>query len=212
MNSRRITAALTASILMAFLYAPASASEKVPVHLEYGCEWGCTATLYHYYHIDYTARGTGSRVDVQEPRGVFRPVGDILFYIGAEIGDKCSVDLNCGYGALFDDRRVVPVTVRATFFPKGRKHLATKVFIEGGSAFAKTYDGGLPAIAKLGTGKRVELARRISMDVDIALQMAMDRPDSAFDYVHNVQVTPSQLLFSRAVYAGINLSLSLNFR
>lgn len=182
------------------------------LHFEYGCEWGYTANLFYYYHIHYISRDTGARVDTQESKMVYRSLGDVMLYAGAEIGEKWNIDLNCGYAGIFDNRRVVPLTVRGTFFPKGRGHLKTKLFLEGGTAFARSYDGGMPAIVKLGVGKRIELARRVSLDFNAAVQLCHDRPTSVFDEVHHVQVEQAQLRQSNAMYAGINLSMALNFR
>ena len=210
MNSKR--AVISVLVAFSLLAAPRLEAREKPVHFAYGLEWGFTANLYYLYHVNYVAEGTGSRVDARESKVVMRSNGNVTAFAGIGIGRKWEIGALCGYQGIFDNRRVIPLTLRATFFPKGESHMATKYFIEGGIAFASTYDPRPPMLAKLGVGKRIELSPRVKLDFNAALQLCHDRPDAVFDEINHVNVSSGQIRTSDAVYGGINLSLSLNFR
>jgi len=190
-----------------------SAQDKESVfRFEYGLDWGVTTNVLYYYHVNYSAAETGARVNTEETKPVCHVNGQMLAYVGTEIGPKWSTELLCGLSALYDGSTSVPMTIRVSFFPNSRDHLKLKLFAEGGSAFAPSFKSQAPLLFKAGAGTRIKLARRVSMDFMAALQMYMCHPTSIWDGVNNTQVYEDMMKKCDSIYAGINISMSLNFR
>jgi len=206
MRSRLIFA-----ILFVALPLHAVAQEKV-FHFEYGLDWGVSADMLYYYHVNYSAQGTGARVNTKETKAVFHVNGQMTGYVGTEIGSKWSTELLCGLSGLYDGSTSVPLTMRVTFFPDKRDHLKLKLFAEAGSAFAPSFKDQPPLLVKAGAGTRIMLAKRVSMDFMAALQMYMCHPQTIWDGINQTQVYADMMRKCDAIYAGINISMSLNFR
>jgi len=212
MNSRLI---LHTAITLALLALPITGHTQGKEGLfrfEYGMEWGITPNMLYHYHVNYTAEGTGARVNTERTDAIFHVNGQMAAYIGTEIGPKWSAELFSGITGLYDGTTSVPLTMRVTFFPVSRDHKKLKLFAEGGSAFAPCFNNQVPLIVKAGAGTRIMLAKRVSLDFNAALQMYLCHPDNIWDSVNNTMVYASQMRKCDALYAGINLSMSLNFK
>lgn len=179
---------------------------------EYGVEWGYTATVFRSSYLNYISPQTGSRVDGRDAKASFKSNGLIKAYAGVELGRYWNADLFAGYCGIYEGRNMIPVSLRVSLFPKGRGHGSMKIFAEGGVNFGTTFRSKAVPHARIGFGGRIELARRVSGDWTVSASATLDHPAEMQDDINHRKVDESMLLKSDVIYAGITLSMSLNFK
>lgn len=176
-----------------------------------GVEWGYTQGIWHWYHYNYLTDAM-ARVNSEDGRFVVSSNGHIYAYIGYQIGRRWQLDLISGWAGIWQDRRVVPIDLRATRYFSGLNNNGFKAFFEVGELISHNVAGSdFPSnIMKLGGGFRIMLTSRSAVDLSLSLQRCIDHPADIHDPAYNYDVAPDHLRRSDTSYTGINFSISIN--
>lgn len=178
-------------------------------HLKYGVEWGYSATFFEYHHENYLDPEFGYRIDDEYTKYYLYSNASVFAKLGIELGKHYSATILAGYIGIKQDRRAFPLTLRATYFPVSSSSDGWMIFGEGGLLFHPD-SNPLSNIAKLGSGYRMKLSRKSSLDFLMSVQMAGDHPN-----IYNMDAggnVPSEYVRrSDGYYGSVNFSLSLNF-
>lgn len=198
------------TFLAAFSLAGGVAGAQV--RFTYGLEWGYTATMFNIHSFNYHTTD-GVRVDDTDALFDYRSNAMILGNAGAYFGDKFSATLNSGYASIYEKRMVCPLTLRATFFPKGYLNEGMKFFADGGTAFPM--DGSFKNKAiylfKAGGGYRIPIYGRFGMDLSLAAQYTVDHPVEIIDKYTHRYLDLENVRRSDRDYFALSLTLALYF-
>ena len=203
---------LLAILLCILLSAAASAADGRGWydHLDYGLEWGYTATFWEVYHYNYTTPA-GPRMDSRDSHFSYKSNGHLYGFVGARFARRFAADVLVGWAGIYEDRRVMPVTLRTTCFWKGYDRDGWKTFLEGGWCGAHSFAGKPVYIGKLGSGYRLMLDRCFALDLAVSLQGASDHPLGVYDKRREEAVPDANLRRSDSGYFSLNFTVSLCF-
>ena len=206
---RKTRAILLALAILAAV--PAIAGNGVPARMEYGVEWGYTATILHDYHYNYVDSSDGFRVDESATELLLRSNGLVDAYVGLDFLKHWSVSANAGYAGIFQDRRFFPVGVRVSYFLSSYDDDGLYVSAERGSGFfIKSDNGRTSHTARLGCAYRYKLSRSVAMDFMLSARAVTDHPD-VYSFNLGNKVDPMYVRRSNATYGSINFTMSLSF-
>ena len=178
--------------------------------LDYGVEWGYSASVWESYHYNYTSP-SGARIDTRDSHFSYKSNGHLYGFAGIRFARHFAADALVGWAGIYEGRRVVPVTLRASCFWKGYDRDGWKTFLEAGRCFADSFAGKPVYVAKLGTGYRMMLDRRFALDLALSLQGAYDHPLDVYDKGREEAVQDANLRRSDSGYLSLNFSLALCF-
>ena len=200
-------------LLLSCLCGPLSAAGDgwAARHLEYGVEWGYTATFLYSYHFNYLSESVGARIDSRDALFSYKSNGHVQAFAGIRFARRFSVDAVIGWAGVYEERRVYPVTLRGTCFFPGYDRDGWKVFAEGGLCSCASLADKPVAIAKAGFGRRLMLGTRSALDLSLSLQGVSDHPIGVYDPMRGVSVPNDNLRRSDCDYLSLNFSLALCF-
>ncbi len=174
---------------------------------KFGVEWGLGITLYQSYHYNFLTEDY-MRVDEKGTEWMMNMTGLLLGNVGCYMGKHFSVDLYLGSQGIRTDERVVPLTLRTTYYISGWKKDGEFLFAEGGVGFRSHLR--TTELAKLGYGHRMKLSEHISLNFIFLLQACFDRPKVIDRYTG--QIVPQDMVrLSQAVIFSPGFCLSLEF-
>ena len=202
--------ALTLTLLLAAALS-AAAQGKLYEHLDYGVEWGYTSTFCEIYHYNYTSPSSGARIDSRDSYPAYKSNGHVNVFVGARFARHFALDALVGCAGIYEGRRVVPVTLRASTFWRGYDRDGWKTFVEGGWCAGRSFADKPIWIAKLGSGYRIMLDRQFAMDLMFSLQGAHDHPLQVYDRLREESVPDASLRRSDCSYLAANFSVALCF-
>lgn len=179
-------------------------------HLDYGVEWGYSASFFEAYHYNYTSP-SGARIDSRDNHLSYKSNGHIYGFVGARFARRFATDVLVGWAGIYEGRRVVPVTLRASCFWSGYDRDGWKTFLEGGWCGARSFAGKPVFIGKLGCGYRLMLDRDFALDFSLSLQGAYDHPLDVYDKRREELVPDVNLRRSDGGYLSLNFTLALCF-
>ena len=179
-------------------------------HLDYGMEWGYSGTFWDSYHYNYSSV-EGERLDSRNEGLTFKSNGHLYGFVGARFARYFAADALVGWAGVYEGRRVIPVTLRGSFFFRGYDHDGMKFFLEGGRCFAPSFTGKPIWIGKLGGGHRVVLDSHFALDLSLSLQAVSDHPVNVYDPIREDAVPDANLRRSDCAYMSLNLSVALCF-
>ena len=179
-------------------------------HLDYGVEWGYSASFWEAYHYNYTTP-SGARIDSRDHHLDYKSNGHLYGFVGARFARHFTADVLVGWAGIYEERRVVPVTLRASCFWSGYDKDGWKTFLEGGWCGACSFAGKPVYIGKLGTGYRLMLDRNLALDLSLSLQGAYDHPIDVYDKGREVAVPDATLRRSDSGYLSLNFTVALCF-
>ena len=193
--------------LLVWFATPAEAqTPQRKASLSYGVEWGYTSTLMHVYHHNYIA-DEGYRVDINGIEACYNSNGQILGHIGVNAWDRYTFSVYSGYIGIKQERHVIPLTVRATYFFRSYHEDGYMAFIENGIGIHdeahNTYLG------KFGTGYRLSLSPKLNMDLMLSLQLADDHP-TLYD-PEDQEIPKEDLRRNDSTYGAINFMIAITF-
>lgn len=202
-------------VLLVVLFFPAalSAGEKGSWydHLDYGVEWGYTASLGEIYHYNYISPSLGARIDSRDAHLAYKSNGHLYAFAGAKFARHFALDAMAGWAGLYEERRMFPVTLRSSFFFKGYDQDGWKAFLEGGCCLGGSFGGKAVGIGKLGGGYRVMLDRHFALDLALSLQGVLDHPLDVYDDKREELIPAAFLRRSDCGYVSVNFSVALCF-
>lgn len=142
----------------------------------FGVEWSYINTAVSYRHANYIS-AYGYRVDRRLWDYRYHANAEVLFHAGCNISPHLNLSLYTGYSGIYIMERTVPLSLRGTFYfgdsPSERRWFT---YIDAGAGFPAGHAGTeISGIMKLGTGYRIPLSRRTSLDFNAALRSVFSR-------------------------------------
>lgn len=172
----------------------------------YGVEWGYTSTLMHIYHNNYFAE-EGYRIDKSGIDACFNSNGQLLAHIGVNAWDKFNFSTYFGYIGIKQDRRIMPLTLRATYYFNSFFRDGYMIFADNGLGIHDAEHNTF--IGKYGAGYRLALSRRLNLDLMVSIQIANDHP-TLYD-PEEKEIPKEDLRRNDATYGALNFNIALSF-
>lgn len=206
--AKYLTAILAAAVLGA---CPAFAGwPEGDARIEYGAEWGYTATCVFNYQFDYTDSTDGFRVDESGTDLLLRNNAYGCLYAAMDFHRHYAVSVNAGFAGIYQERRFIPVGLRGTYFFKTYDDDGVFALGEYGRGFYTDDTDYIAESYKLGCGYRYALGGTGSLDFIVSARIATDRPD-VYNFNLGGKVEPMYLRKNKAWYGSINFSLAFSF-
>ena len=174
--------------------------------LNYGIEWGYAPSVYLYAHDNFSV-GEGFRVDDETSEFIYESCGLVQAWVGVNVGRRMSLRLCAGYVGVSAQRRIVPVTLDASWHFCGTGSDGAFVFAGGGVAINSARSG---AVGVLGVGHRTVFTPGFSIDFRLGMRATLDHP-GVYDPDTGLEVPVSSIRANDAVYLAPALGISLNF-
>ena len=172
----------------------------------FGVEWGYTSSLFNIYHNNYLSP-EGIRVDDKGFEFDYSSNGHILAGVSYAFARKYEAGMYLGFIGVAQDRRLVPLSLRATFYFDSYLSDGLFCYLDGGPAFGENQNVTL--IGKLGGGYRMKLSDHFCLDFILSFHICSDHPN-IFDN-DDQQITGDDLRRNDATYGGLNFTLALRF-
>lgn len=201
----------TVLILILAAVLPAAGQGGWYAHLDYGVEWGYTASFCDIYHYNYTSPTSGARIDSRDTQFAYKSNGYLSAFVGARFARVLALDAVAGWAGVYEGRRVFPLTLRSSVFWSGYERDGWKTFLEGGCCAGKSFAGKPIWMAKMGSGYRILLDRYFALDLMFSLQGVHDHPMGIFDKSRGESVPDKNLRRSDCNYLSANFSVALCF-
>lgn len=177
--------------------------------VKYGVEWGYTATFLDAARYDYVDPVDGYRVDESTVDAYLYSNAHVSANIGIYFGNHFCTAIYAGYEGIKQDKRIFPVTVRASYYFKDYRSDGAFCFLEGGTGIHPN-DKFVSNIGRIGAGYRLSLSRKGSLDLLMSLKLTGDRPEIA--NIHTGYPVPEHYIrYSNALYGAATLGIALNF-
>ena len=182
------------------------------VRFTYGLEWAYAGVFMDFHKFNYFSTD-GVRVDDSLAKPVYKSTGQILANAGVNIGNHWAVSLYSGFSAIYEDRKVIPYSLRFTYFIKAYDQSGWKIFLDGGSAhsLAGSFNNKPLMIIKAGTGYRVPVYKDFCLDLFTALQFTSDHPVNIYDKFTHQPVPHQSLRYSSRYGVGLVFGCALAF-
>lgn len=174
-------------------------------------EWsGAFNSLYHFHH-NYVNQ-EGSRYDLRDYGLKVNFAGEVLVSLGFNVTDNLNLSLYSGYMGLPDQHRVVPLSIRGTwYFGKEPAENRWFAYADAGVGFrASEYLRNLVSpVAKAGFGYRIPLGAYANLDFFAGFQFCHFHPDIL--YPDGSTVPPANIRRNNENVAGVRLGAALAF-
>ena len=169
-------------------------SVQARTRFTWGLEWAYSGVCLDSHVFNYHSTD-GVRVQDTDSVLEIKSCGIILANAGVNIGDHWTAGFYTGYTAVYEARKVIPYSLRATYFFKGNQSDGMKVFLDAGSAYPLkgTFNKKPVFIVKAGTGYRIPIYKSFCLDGFFALQYAADHPFEVRDKYTHMLVPPHDL-------------------
>lgn len=185
---------------------------QAQVRFNWGLEWGYTGLIVDWHRFNYFSTD-GVRVDDTMTHAEYKSTGQLLVNAGVGLGRHWALGLYSGFTAVYEARKVVPYSLRITYFTNAYDLQGWKFFLDGGSAWSHggTFRNRPVLIAKAGAGYRIPIYRDFCLDFFTALQFTSDHPLHILDKYTVQPVPPEVLRYSSRQGLGVTLGLALAF-
>ena len=175
-----------------------------------GVEWGYTQCFFLARNYNFFSE-EGYRIHEQFSGMHLASNGSIYGQIGYDLHEKVNLALYVGYIGVGEDNRLLPVQLRASFFPKTTGADGLFTFAQGGPAW-HTIAGGynLGWLAGLGGGYRLTLSEDCNLDLMMGVKYLWDHPRipnperAGYVPAHNIRRND-------AGYCALDLTIAINF-
>lgn len=177
--------------------------------IKYGVEWGASALLLNTYQFNYVDPTDGYRVDEKGMEYHFYTNAHMLADVGVNFRNHFCASVYVGYEGIKQEKRIFPVTVRASYFFNDYHSDGMLCFLEGGTGIHPN-DKFFSSIGRLGAGYRLSLSQNGSLDLLASIKFTTDRPEIA--NIHTGYPVPEHYIrYSFAGYGAVTLGIALNF-
>ena len=173
-----------------------------------GAEWGLSANLVDYHHFNYLDSSIGFRIDDSGWRGHYTQLGFVRLTLGCDVSRFVSICVSGSYEGISRGRRIMPVSLRAGLFPSGVHEEGIFFFSEAGTGMRRNERG--VRLYQLGSGYRIVLDARRSLDFKLGAQVSHDRP-RVWDPVEEEYIPERNILRNNAWYYALNMAVALEF-
>ena len=173
-----------AALVPALLFSPFQASgrddgaaKRTWPRFTFGIESSYVLTFMNRSHFNFIS-ADGGRRDVKSFSAGLWSNGQFLVHGGVNLTEKVNISLYTGYGGIFVRERMVPVSVRVSWF-YGRDPMKNRwiAFCGLGAGFNDFSDlSRISAEGKLGCGYRISLNRSAKLDFLLAFQEVFTHP------------------------------------
>ena len=195
-------------LVLSFLAGSAfssSAAGRGDSFFHYGLEWGYTSTIIHLYHNNYIAE-EGYRVDKNAMEWCYNSNGHFYANAGLNYNGRHSSSICIGYIGIKQERHVLPLTFRQTFFFNSYDSDGALCFADAGLCIHEKERNTF--IGRAGTGWRMALSTHCSIDFLLSFQISYDHPK----VIDNEQeVEKEHLRRNDSTYGGVNFGIAVNF-
>lgn len=167
-----------AALVPALLFSPFQASgrddgaaKRAWPRFTFGIESSYVLTFMNRSHFNFIS-ADGGRRDVKSFSAGLWSNGQFLVHGGVNLTEKVNISLYTGYGGIFVRERMVPVSVRVSWF-YGRDPMKNRwmSFCSVGAGFNNPdMLSRISAEGKAGGGYRISLNRHVKMDMLLAFQ------------------------------------------
>lgn len=176
-----------------------------------GIEWGADIQILSAHKYNYVSH-EGYRVNEKWSGGDYNLNAYLLANISVNLGENFRLGVYGGIGGLTSGQTMVPLTLRASLFPKGMGEDGFLWFAEGGTGFHINKDyaphQGPCGIVQLGGGYRYMLGNQSSIDFLVKTRTIFDKPlikdPDGNGYVKDVR-------YSAGEYMAICFAIAINF-
>ena len=185
---------------------------RAQVRFTFGLEWAYSGVFMDFHKFNYFSTD-GVRVDDSLAEPVFKSTGQLYANAGVNLGSHWAVAFYSGFTAIYENRKVIPYSLRLTYFTKAYDSSGWKVFLDGGSAYALagSFNHKPLIIAKAGTGYRFPIYKEFCLDVFMSLQFTSDYPLNIYDK-YTYQPVPHEVLrFSSRYGMSLAVGCALSF-
>lgn len=143
----------------------------------FGVETSYVLTFLNYSHFNFIS-SDGGRRDERTLTDVAMSNGQILVSGGVNISDKLNLSLYTGYGGVYRRERMVPLSMRLSWYSGGDPMKNRWIAFCGlGAGFNDFSDlSRISAEGKLGCGYRISLNRSAKLDFLLAFQEVFTHP------------------------------------
>ena len=160
---------------------------------------------FNYFSTD------GVRVQDSDSFFEMKSCGVALLNAGVNLGDHFTVGLYTGYTAVYEARKVIPYSLRMTYFFKGCEDAGWKAFLDAGSGFPLkgSFKNQMLLMGKVGCGYRIPIYKSFCLDSFIAVQGVYDHPNEIRDKFTLMPVPPQELRRSDRLNLGFVIGFAL---
>ena len=197
-------------ILLLAAWAPSFAAQPHIPFIRYGVEWGSSGTLYTSKHQNYTV-SEGYRVDDNHAGWTFIGNAQVLANIGVNITPRIAVAAYTGLEGISKDFRVIPLTLRGTYYFKDMDFDGMLCYFDGGVGFKGIRNPSeICTLLSAGTGYHMALSSSVSLDFLLSARASLDSPDIV-DPDTGRALPESSIRLNQARFYSVNISIALNF-
>ena len=195
-------------LIISLLCLHANAGAVKRFHI--GAEWGANTTLMTFHHFNYMDEAVGFRIDDQgwEAGRVLNAYASLS--LGLDFGRKTNLSILGGVCGLPGGRRAVPLSLRASYMPRGTASDGSFFFLEGGGAAVWHPEVSSAAFARTGGGYRLMLDSHASLDVHLCLRNTYDHP-RVWDKLEERYIQKRNIRRNNAWYCALEIGVALNF-
>jgi len=199
-------------LIILIMFAGLGKDLRAQVRFTYGLEWAYSGVFMDFHKFNYFSTD-GVRVEDSLSEPVFKSTGQLYANAGVNLGSHWAVAFYSGFTAIYENRKVIPYSLRLTYFTKAYDSSGWKVFLDGGSAYALagSFNHKPLIIAKAGTGYRFPIYKEFCLDVFTSLQFTSDYPLNIYDK-YTYQPVPHEVLrFSSRYGMSLAVGCALSF-
>ncbi len=179
-------------------------------HFRIGVEWGYSQCFFLYRNYNIFSE-EGYRIHERYAGMHLRSNGAFYGQIGFDFARKYNLALYAGYIGVGENNRLLPIQLRASFFPHTTVEDGIFTYVQGGPAW-HTLTGGyqLGWLATLGGGYRITLSADCNLDLLVGVKYLWDHPripnpdGPGYTPAHNIRRND-------AGYCALDLTIAVNF-
>ena len=205
---------LTLAILLVSL-APGATGRTIPTgtffdHFVLGVEWGYTQCVFQTRNYNFISE-EGYRVYEKNSAFYAHANAQILANIGYRLSEQVTLSLYSGYIGVGAQNRLIPVLLRASYFPYTDSKDGWFGYAQGGTAWhVHSTQGRMAWLATLGGGYRLRLSTDARLDLLVGLKYLHDHPS-----IPNPEgpgnVPEHNIRKNNAGYCALDISLAISF-
>ena len=190
--------------------------EEVPIgfldRFRFSCEWGYIQSLYRAYHYNIFSE-EGYRIDERWSGFDLHPNASALLGVGIlAFKERFMFSVYGGFGGIHENRRIVPLLLRLSFFPKTATNDGIFYFAQGGAGihYPVTLNRQTSVIAGMGAGYRISLTEKTSIDFLISIKGAYSKPLIPNPDREGSYVSEENIRSNHAGYGALSFSIAVN--
>lgn len=177
--------------------------------LRFGAEWGSGTRFFLYRNLNYSDPDLGRIWDEWADYSLSL---NAYAYIsaGLEPLSWLSLSINTGVMGVSSGRRVIPLELRASLYPKKAGNDGPFVFVGGGLGFPDYFTKAPLSFINVGSGYRLALDSLWDLDLLLHLRICKDAPP-IWDEDKGVFINENYVRGNTAIYISAQFGISISF-